>query len=194
MSDSPDLDRFLPDTDLRSLVELTVPGPPEPAYRALREVTLEQVPLLHFCLRLRSLPGRLLRRHGPRLPAAVPILDGFRQNGFVELAERPGRAYSIGGIGRFWRPADNQPIQTLARPEDFLGFDQPGYVKLASCHLVRAAGAGCRIVHEIRMAGTSPEATVRFARYWRLIERPSRILRMRALEAIRRSLASGRAR
>jgi hypothetical protein len=191
--DSPDLDRLLPVFDLRSLVALTVPGPRHAAYRALRGVALEQVPLLRCCLRLRALPERLIRRRGPLFPTASPIFDGFLQNGFVELAERPGRAYAIGGIGKFWRLADNQPIRTLAGPEDFMEFDQPGYLKLASCHFVLDAGPHCRILHEIRMAGTSPEATARFARYWRLIRRPSRILRKGALEAIRRSIEAGRA-
>lgn len=183
-----DLDRFLPAFDLRSVVGLEMPGPRDAAYRALRAVTLRQVPLLFFCLRLRSLPAQLMRDHGPLLPASVSILQGFQQNGFVELAEEPGRAYSIGGIGRFWRPADNQPLRTVAGPEEFTGFASPGYVKVASCHFVLAEGAACRIVHEVRVAGTSAQATARFRRYWWFVQRPSHLLRKSALRAIRRSL------
>lgn len=188
MCDPPHLDRFLPVWDLRSLVGLDVPGPRRAVYRALRAISLAEVPLLYSCLRLRAIPARLIGRAGPVFRASSPILEGFVQNGFIELAEAYGRAYSIGGIGAFWRLVDNQPIRTLAGPRDFTRFDQPGYVKVASCHLVREAGAGCRLDHEIRMAGTSPEATARFRRYWRLVGHVSVVLRKSSLEVIRRNL------
>ncbi len=189
MPDSSDLDRLLPGFDLRSLVALAVPRPPPDAYRALRALRLREVPILLLGLRLRALPARLTRRRGPDLPGFLPIFDGFLRNGFVELADRPGRSYSIGGIAKFWRLTENRPIETLTGAEDFIGFDRPGYVKVASCHLALGDGAGCRILHEIRMAGTSPEATARFARYWRFVALPSRILRISALKATRRNLA-----
>jgi hypothetical protein len=70
--------------------------------------------------------------------------------------------------------------------EEFVSFAEPGYAKAAMAFLVVPERGGSRVVTETRIAGTSPEATRAFLRYWRATRPGSGAIRRSWLAAIRR--------
>jgi hypothetical protein len=115
---------------------------------------------------------------------SAPALEQFT-TGVVPLGERAGTEIAAGAIGRFWRLVGNESVDVRTR-EDFLSFDEPGYAKAAISFLVRPERGGSRVITETRVAGTSPEATRSFLRYWRAIRPGSGAIRRSWLAAIRR--------
>jgi len=167
---------------------LWVAAPPDRAYRAVRELTIGEVPWFRRLMVARTLPGRLLGRRY-ELSYSGGFVDGFLGAGFVLLGERPGRELAIGGAGRFWHPLRFHPLVPLVDAERFRAFSEPGWTKAAFDVAVLPEEGGSRITSEIRMAGTDPQATRRFGLYWRLIRAPSGWIRRSALRAARRRLA-----
>jgi hypothetical protein len=179
------LDEVLPRFDAGEVHELWVPARPEVAFAAVKEVTVREVRLLAPLMALRGLPRFVTRRPGFRPERSAPVLDAFLKVGFVLLGERPGAEIAAGAVGRFWRPVGNAPVPVRSR-EDFLAFAGPGYAKAALAFLVRPEGGGSRVITETRVAGTSPDATRAFQRYWRVIRPGSGAIRRSWLAAIRR--------
>jgi hypothetical protein len=175
----------------------------------VKEVTIREVRLLLPLMALRGLPRRVARRRAfrpalraelgeppgsPRPPStgplrgqapSAPVLAAFLRAGFILLGERPGAEIAAGAVGRFWRPAGNQPVALRAR-EDFVSFAAPGYAKGAMSFLVRPERGGSLVVTETRVAGTSPDATRAFRLYWLAIRLGSGAIRRSWLAAIRR--------
>jgi hypothetical protein len=179
------LDEVLPRCDAGEVHEVWVPARPEVVFAAVKEVTVQEVRLLMPLMALRGLPRLLARRRRFRPASSAPVLDAFLRVGFVLLGERPGAEICAGAVGRFWRMAGNEPAAVRTR-EDFVSFAEPGYAKAALAFLVRPERGGTRLVTETRVAGTSPEATRAFRRYWLVIRLGSGAIRRSWLAAIRR--------
>lgn len=79
----------------------------------------------------------------------------------------------------------NEPAAVRTR-KDFLSFAEPGLAKAAIAFLVRPERGASRVITEIRVASTSPDATRAMRRYWRAIRLGSGAIRRSWLAAIRR--------
>jgi hypothetical protein len=180
----PLLDEVLPRFDASEVHDVWIAAQPDAAFAAVKEVTVREVRLLTPLETLRRLPSLLTGRAAFRPASSAPVLDEFTV-GVVPLGERPGTEIAAGAVGRFWRWAGNEPAAVRTR-EDFLSFAEPGYAKAAIAFLVRPERGGSRVVTETRVAGTSPEATRAFLRYWLAIRLGSGAIRRSWLAAIRR--------
>jgi hypothetical protein len=178
------LDEVLPRFDASEVRDVWVAATPEAAFAAVKQVTVGEIRLLKPLEALRALPGLLARCPVFRPDPSAPTLEQFT-TGVVPLGERAGTEIAAGAIGRFWRLVGNESIEVRTR-EDFLSFDEPGYAKAAISFLVRPERGGSRVITETRVAGTSPEATRSFLRYWRAIRPGSGAIRRSWLAAIRR--------
>ena len=178
------LDEVLPRFDASEVHDVWVAAPPDVAFAAVKQVTVGEIRLLKPLEALRALPGLLARRPVFRPDPSAPALEQFT-TGVVPLGERVGTEIAAGAIGRFWRLVGNESVEVRTR-EDFLSFDEPGYAKAAISFLVRPERGGSRVITETRVAGTSPEATRSFLRYWRAIRLGSGAIRRSWLAAIRR--------
>jgi hypothetical protein len=179
------LAEVLPKFDASEVHGVWVPAPPAVAFEAVKKVTVREVRLLVPLMGLRGLPRLLTKRPGFRPRWSTPVLEALLEVGFVDLGERPGGEIVAGAVGRFWRPAGNEPLPVASR-EDFLAFAEPGYAKAAVGFVVRPERGGCCVVTETRIVGTSPDATHAFLRYWRVIRHGSGAIRRSWLGAIRR--------
>jgi hypothetical protein len=169
------LERYLPTYDVSDAHSVSIDAPRAVVMDAVREVTPAEVPLLVALMSIRTLP-RLLR--GKPLHLRGSILDGMRRTGFVVLEDRPD-AILLGVVGRFWEPSSGlRPIE----PEEFHGFDEPGFAKAAVGFWLD----GGVLTTETRVVGTDERATRRFRRYWRVIYPGSAAIRWDWLRAIRR--------
>jgi hypothetical protein len=184
------LDEAMQSFDANEVHDIWVPARPQVVFAAVKQVTVQEVRLLLPLEALRLLPNLVTRRTVFRPRRSAPAIEQFTA-GVVPLGERAGDEIVAGAVGRFWRVAGNEPVGVRTR-EDFLGFAEPGYAKAAIAFLVRPERDGSRVITETRVAGTSPEATRAFMRYWLVIRLGSGAIRRSWLAAIRRRAASSR--
>jgi hypothetical protein len=145
-------------------------APPATIFRALRRVTLADMPLAYALGSLRYLPGRLTGRVRRRPEDLTrPFFDV--SNNLV-LAEAPGREVVVGCIGRLHDPLDQQFVP-LDGPAAFARFETPGYEKLAMSFTVAEGDerGGYRLVCEHRTQALGADARRKFALYWWLLIR-----------------------
>jgi hypothetical protein len=195
MTDAPGslLDAVMPRFDFGEGHSIDVAAGADATFTATREVSGLEVRTLAPLMAVRALP--VLVRH-PRASAgrfrdrlgrsrSRPLIEEFLDFGFVELGEAPGEELVFGAVGRFWKLADNDPVPIAGR-EEFIEFEQPGYVKGALNFIVRAASGATTVGTETRVVATSEDARRSFGRYWRLILPGSALIRRSWLGAIRR--------
>ena len=184
------IDEALPRFDVREIHEISVHAALDVVYAAIKSVTARDVRLLTPLEVLRVLPGLLVRRRPFRPTSSAPLIEEFTA-GVVPLGERADEEIVAGAIGRYWLLWGNQPALIRTR-EEFLAFSEPGYTKAVVAFSVRAESTGCRVTTETRVAGTTPEATRAFRRYWLLIRPASGAIRRSWLAAIRRRAVHAR--
>jgi hypothetical protein len=144
---------------------IRVAATPERALAAARQTTLDDVRLVRVLARLRGLrPG-----HGP-------IWDSFLAAGFQPFGED-----TLVLVGRPWTRRGER-----RRVDDFLGFAEPGWAKLAlDLHAVPDEG-GARLETETRVFLTDRTARRRFAAYWLVVRPFSGLTRRLWLRAAKR--------
>jgi len=179
------LDRLMPAADHRESHSIRVAAPPDRVWDALHRVTFRDVPLARVLMGLRDLPARLRGRGGGLLPLDEPLLDVFREMGFITVAEEPGQALAMGAAARFWRASPARPPR-FQRGADLLSFDEPGYAKAVMSFEVAPAAGGSVLMTETRVQSTDAASRRRFRRYWLLIRPGSGLIRRVLLRAIRR--------
>jgi hypothetical protein len=177
------LDEYLPDFDQTRIEHLVINAPTDVVYEATRTVDFLMVhsPITDLAMFVRGLPekvGRLRRRNEPP-PPPLPSMklsslfdrEGFEREetleGWVGLAEERGREIAFGAIGKPWLAE----IEWKTVPsEDFAGFDEPGWAKIAASLSVREYGAERSILtYEARTGMTDDESRDRFNRYWMVV-------------------------
>jgi hypothetical protein len=179
------LDAIMPAWDVRDAHRLRIDAPPERVYAAVKAVTVADVPVMMFLLRVRGLPARLAGRRSRVRQADRPLLEGILGEGFVLLAERPNQELVVGTIGQFWRlrGGDRRGFDDAA---GFAGFDEAGFAKAAMNFALRPVGGGTLLSTETRVVATDAAARRAFRRYWRVIYPGSALIRWVWLRAIKR--------
>ena len=145
---------------------IRVSATPERALAAAREARLEDVPLISLLFKLRGL------RAAPR----GPLWDALLAQGFQTLGEDTlvlvGRPWSAGG--------------SLRGVDNFVGFAEPGYAKVALDLRAVPDGDGARLETETRIYLTDAAARRRFRAYWLVVRPFSGLVRRSWLKAAKR--------
>lgn len=145
---------------------IRVAATPERALAAARETRLEDVPLVSVLFKLRGL------RAAPR----GPLWDSLVAQGFRAFGENTlvlvGKPWSREGIRR--------------GVDDFVGFAEPGYAKMAMEMRAVPDGTGARLETETRIYLTDAVARRRFRAYWLVIRPFSGFTRRSWLKAAKR--------
>src|SRR4030095_14373838 len=95
--------------------------------------------------------------------------------GFTVLAEDPKREIVAGAVAQMWKRGGQ--AANIADGAEFVAFDRPGYVKIATNFLVLKQDGDTRIETETRVLATASRSRQGFARYWRLIRPASGAIR-----------------
>ena len=167
------IDRQLPRFDAHSFSALIVDADTEQTYRAVRALDPEQVaasvPFMRLMGQARALPARFASRHRDDGPPAEDTLSAEQAGqAFLPLDEQPGVEFVVGMIGKFMSPTQLEFRRFQA--DEFAGFTEPGYGKVAVGFLVLAYGATRSLLcTETRTATTDPVSARRFRRYWAVI-------------------------
>lgn len=173
------LDRFLPDYQFSEVHEARVRAPMEAVAKAMRQVSLADMPAAVVLLRIRAAAGG--RFHGSP-PDPRPLLDTMLQPGagFLALDTADPGELVYGMVGFVHTP--KPPVTT---PEQFAAFTEPGGIRVAfNLRLVPEADGVVRVSTETRYLANGDEARRTFARYWRIIYPGSAIIRRVWLDAI----------
>lgn len=182
------LDEFMPVWQFSELHTTRVNAPPERVFRAIREVTANEI------LFFRTLTSiRRFGRPGPEsilnAPERKPILEVATRTTFLQLAEEPNREIVVGTLVVAPRGA------TIGErtPAAFKELERPGFAKAAMNFRVEVDSAcGSILSTETRVFATDEASKRRFAAYWRVIYPGSALIRRMWLRAIVRRAESGR--
>jgi len=170
------IDDFVPAYQFYEYHEVTVHAPQDVLSKAMREVSLADIPVAVWLLRIRAMASG-----GMEIPQSIltkPIIGNL----FVTLDGSDPYEY-VGGM--VMTPGVSGPPPAVFTPGEFLSFTSPGNVKVAFNMKVVDLGNGmCRLSSETRVAGTDKGAQKKFAKYWRVIYPGSAIIRRVWLNAI----------
>jgi len=193
------MEQFLPHFDVAVVHSDVLRAVPADCYRAATDVDLFQAPLVRALLVMRALPRRVaerLRERPPTASAPEAPLSTFRLKdlvglGWILLGETPGVEMVLGQVSCPWR-AVADPADAPATPEEFTGFDAPGYAKIVAGLRIDPYGNESSILTvETRVALTDDESRRRFRRYWLVIGPFSSFIRRVALRLVAAELYRG---
>jgi hypothetical protein len=173
------LDRFLPEYQFSEVHEAHVRAPMQAVVKAIRQVSLADMPAAVVLLRIRAAAGG--RFHGSP-PDPRPILDVMFQprSGFLPLDTADPAELVYGMVGFVHKPPP--PVTT---PEQFVAFTEPGGIRVVFNLCAVPEGDGVvRLSTETRCLANGDAARRTFARYWRIIYPGSAIIRRVWLDAI----------
>jgi len=174
---APDLDLWLPNPQVRIHHRRVALADPRRLWEAAGEVRIRDAPRL----------GRIVRWRIPGTSADEPFRELFQRYPFTVLTE--GEHSLVSGLcGRIWTVHRDYP--RIAGPEEFLGWAQPGTVRVLFAHWVEpAAGeSAAALVSEARVQPVDRRARLRMRALWTLVARFERLIGGEALQvAVRRA-------
>lgn len=177
-------DKYMPEFDAREHHELIVPGSPERAYAAFREVDLSDSLLVRTLFGLRTLPA--LVQGQPWGTPKGPFVEQALTMGWVVLEESPGSEFVVGAVTEPWASVVEF---TGIPPQEFRSFAEPGFVKIVWGFSAKPSGDQNSLLGtETRAQATDPEARAKFRRYWLFVSPGIRLIRWVALRLARRKL------
>jgi len=173
------LDDFLLEYQFSEYHEGRVRAPVEAVVRAMRQVSLADLPVAVLLMRIRgAASGRF--RGSP--PDPRPLLDTMLRPGagFLALDLSDPSELVLGMVGFVHKP--RPPVTT---PEQFAAFTAPDGLRVAfNLRVVDEGNGMVRVSTETRSLANDDAARRVFARYWRIIYPGSSIIRRVWLDAI----------
>jgi hypothetical protein len=172
------LDAFQPHYEFSEQHRVEIDATRDQVDLALREVTLEEIPVARILFWLRS--GGRARSTGQ------PFLEQALQSAVV-LDDRAGEGLVLGLTGQFWRLRGGRHLGRPRTAEEFLAYDRPDVCKAVVDFRITEFGAGrCRLSTETRVHVEDPGARRAFRRYWLVVRPFSGLTRILFLRAVRR--------
>jgi hypothetical protein len=165
-----ELDRWLPEFDVRERHARELPVSPERALELALELPAAPDLVVRALLRLRGL------RRDSR------IGDFFAAQGFEPL-ERTATTFVVGVVAMPWRPSGR--LGRFAEP-------RPGAVRIVADFRAEPRPGGCVLSTETRVAAADDAARRAFRRYWLAVGPFSKLIRRRWLAAVARRAGGGR--
>jgi hypothetical protein len=155
------LDHFMPDYDVAERHSVDIAAPPAITLATAANAGLMASPLVRTIVRAREIvlgatPDSARRPRG--------LLDEMTALGWRVLAGIPDREIVVGAVTQPWHA--NVVFRGLP-PEEFAGFDEPGYVKIAWTLRADPVADGTSIFRtETRVVTTDAAARRLFRWYW----------------------------
>ena len=176
------LDEFAPIYQFSEAVSIPVHAPSERVYRAVFEVTADDVPFYRTLV--------WLRRGGASGPASVlnppegePLISVATHTSFLRLADDPGREFVMGTV--VMAPPGVR-LASGQNPASFKSLNQEGFAKATMNFVVEPQGPEWSLLRtETRVFATDPASRDEFASYWRVITPGSVLIRHMWLRAIK---------
>jgi hypothetical protein len=173
------LDGFMPSCDVAESNEIEVAAPAAATYAAAREMDLNNSAVVRAVFRCRE----LLMGGDRRGEKSGSLLAQTLALGWGVLAEEPGREIVVGAATQPWRAN----VQFRAVPPDqFAGFSEPGYAKIAWTLAAEPAGPEASLFRtETRVVTTDESSRRRFRLYWSVFSPGILLIRGRSLRLVK---------
>jgi hypothetical protein len=174
------LDRFMPRYEVGGHHKIRVAAPAEVTLSAASETDFESCIVVRGIFKsrewiLRSKPDDATRPRG--------LLARTRSLGWGLLVEAPGREIVMGAVTRPW---DANPVFRALPPDEFVAFEEPGYVKIAWTLRADAIGSNESVFRtETRAIATDPQARKKFRWYWSFLSPGIIAIRAAMLPAVK---------
>ena len=206
------LDLYMPEYEVVERHHIRVAAPAAITFAAACEMNLSKSPIVRAIFRTRELAlgclgcaASIARRELPACSHATSshqneksqqegLLAELKTQGWGVLAEVPGHEIVFGAVTQPWTAS---PVFRAVPPDEFAGFHEPGYVKIAFTLRADPLDASASMARtETRAVTTDPVARAKFRSYWSLVS-PGVVLVRRTLlrglkiEAERRTRESG---
>jgi len=150
------LDDWLPDATVRTHHRRSANAGPDALWKAATGIRLADTRRL----------GRLVGWRIPDVKPSQTYDQLFREYPFTVLDESEHGLVS-GLVGRIWTLARDYPA--LEGPEACAAWDEPGTVRVAFHHWVRAAGDGSEVCAEARVQPVDAVARLRLKAIWTVV-------------------------
>jgi hypothetical protein len=177
------LERWLPEYDVSERHDVAVAAPPEAVDRAMRAVSLDDVPVARALVRLRGVR--------PDRGDGSFVEELRRRLGAVVVEDRPGEELAVGLVGQFWRLRGGDGARPTT-PGEFARFDRADWGKALVSFEIEPSGGGSRLATETRVRVPDPAARRRFRRYWLVVRPFSGLIRILLLRAAKRRAEAAR--
>jgi hypothetical protein len=175
------LDRFMPVYEVVERHDIHVAAPASLTLAAAREQDLLQLPLVRAIFKAREV---ILRATPDDRPQPRGLVAATQALGWGILADVPDREIVVGAVTRPWEP--NVTFRALP-PDDFAGFSEPGFVKIAWTLRADPVGEGKSIFRtETRAVATDASARAQFRRYWAFASPGIALIRRLSLRPLKR--------
>lgn len=178
----PLLDRFIPHPEVAEHHRVAVAAPADVVMATAKTLELMKSPVVRAIIKARELAlgGEADTRAHP-----AALLEQMQSIGWVVLAEQPGREIVLGAVTQPWVAA---PVFRPVPTNDFLAFQEPGFVKIAWTLRVDPVDDGHSVFStETRVCTTDAEARTRFRAYWAFVAPGVELIRLAVLRPLRRA-------
>ena len=175
------LDRFMPAYEVVERHSIRVAAPAAVTLAAAREQDLLRLPLVRAIFKARevAMGGAPDGRARPQ-----ELLAEMQSLGWGVLAEVPDGEIVVGAVTKPWEA--NVTFHSLP-PDEFAGFSQPGFVKIAWTLRADPVGQHASIFRtETRALATDPSGRILFRRYWAFASPGIALIRWLSLRPLRR--------
>ncbi|MBK5298848.1 MAG: hypothetical protein JJE40_16970 [Vicinamibacteria bacterium] len=174
----PLLDHFMPEFEVVERHHLGIAAPAEVVLAAAKEQNLIGSPVVRAIFKTRALVMGAT-------PAEVPahgLLSQVLALGWGVLADTPGEMV-LGAVARPW---EADVAFKAVPPDEFAGFNEPGYVKIIwSLRADPVSSVRSVFRTETRATATDPLARTKFRRYWALSSAGIALIRLLSLPPLK---------
>jgi hypothetical protein len=173
------LDGVMPDYEVAERHSIQVAAPADITFAAACDADLMQSPIIRAIFRARE---RILGGEPDRTEHPRGVLAFTKSIGWSVLAERPNREIVMGTVTQPWNAT------VVFRPEtadQFVAFNEPGYVKIAWTLRADPGQNGSIFRHETRVTTTDSAARAKFRRYWSAFSPGIKLIRWLVLPSLR---------
>jgi hypothetical protein len=175
------LDRFMPASDVVERHHVRVRAPAAIVVAAAKDSSINDSAVVRAIFRARQVA---LRARPDSQTRRVGLIDETRALGWGVLADLPGREIVMGAVTQPWK---GSVTFRAVPPEDFAGFNEPGYVKIAwTLRADPLGGSESEFITETRATTTDALAREKFRRYWAYVSPGVVLIRKMSLRLVRR--------
>lgn len=174
------IDRFIPDPEVVEHNQIAINAPADVVMATAKDMELMRSPLIRSVIKAREL---VLGGEPDTRPHPTQLIEQMKSIGWVVLAEMPGREIVMGSVTQPWHAA---PVFRSIPPNDFAGFAEPGYVKIAWTLRASPLDERRSMFHtETRVSTTSADARDRFRTYWSFVAPGVELIRLAMLRPLK---------
>ena len=166
------IDDFMPDFEFGDAQKIDFNAPREAAFRAVKTFDMGESTTIRWLFKMRGIPTENL------------TLRDLQRVNFKILGEKPEEEIVLGLAGQFKSLTGG--LLDLS-PEQFRGFNDPGFIKAVWNFAVLEVSPGrSRVTTEIRIAPTDENSRAKIKSYWGMVKPPSAMIRNEILKLIKK--------